>query len=157
MACGILALNCESYLALKLVLDSRVLALVLVSRVQASTSALTLKGPGLGLGLGLEGPGLGLSLGLVLGLWILALTTTLVLRWVTTREDRAMWAGVHLYLRPTVYTAVSCKYGRKMNQSKTDHWSLDTDPIYDHTLNNKTYPTRWKMAYGQQVALVYQH
>jgi len=69
------------YLALKLALDSRVLALVLVSRVQtsasasASASALALKGPGLGLGLGLglEGPGLGL----VLGVWILALTTTL--------------------------------------------------------------------------------
>jgi len=35
MACGILALNCEWYLALKLALDSRFLALVLVSRVQA--------------------------------------------------------------------------------------------------------------------------
>jgi len=64
-ACGILALNCESYLALKLALDS----------------SLGLEGPGLGLGLGLEGPGLGLEgpgLGLVLGLWILALTTTLL-------------------------------------------------------------------------------
>jgi len=72
MAYGILALNYESYLALKLALDSRVLALVLVSRVQA----LALKGPGLGLGL--EGPGLdGPGLGLALGLWILALTTTL--------------------------------------------------------------------------------
>jgi len=72
MACGILALNCESYLALKLALDSRVLALVLFSRVQGSASAL--KGPGLGLcleGPGLEGPGLGLCL------LILALTTTL--------------------------------------------------------------------------------
>jgi len=62
MACGILALNCASYLALKLALDSN--------------------SSGLGLGLGLEGPGLGLGLegpghGLVLGLWILALTTTL--------------------------------------------------------------------------------
>jgi len=56
-----LALNWESYLALKLALDSRVLALVLVSRVQASASAL--KSPGLGLGL--EGPGLGLVLGLL--------------------------------------------------------------------------------------------
>jgi len=75
MACGILALNCESYLALKLALDSRVLALVLVSRVQAS--ALAWKGPVLGLGF--ESPGLGLKgpgLGLILGLWILALTTT---------------------------------------------------------------------------------
>jgi len=65
MACGILALNCESHLALKLALDSRVLVLVLVSRVQASASAsasvLALKGPGLGLGLGLEDPGLGLG------------------------------------------------------------------------------------------------
>jgi len=67
-------------LTLKLALDSRVLALVLVSRIQASASAL--KGPGLGLGL--ESPGLGLGigfeghgLGLVFGLWILALTTTL--------------------------------------------------------------------------------
>jgi len=54
--------------------------MVLVSRVQAS--ALALKGPSFGLGLGLEGLGLGLGLegpdlGLVLGLWILALTTTL--------------------------------------------------------------------------------
>jgi len=40
MACGMLALNCESYLALKLALDSRVQALVMVSRVQASASAL---------------------------------------------------------------------------------------------------------------------
>jgi len=72
----ILSLNCESYLALKLVLDSRVLALVLVSRVQAS--ALALKSPVLGLGLGLEGPGLGLGHeGPGLGLYILALTTTL--------------------------------------------------------------------------------
>jgi len=54
MACGILAFNCESSLALNLVLDSR--ALVLISRVQASALA----GPGLGLGL--EGPaGLGLG------------------------------------------------------------------------------------------------
>jgi len=76
MACGILALNCDSYLTLKL-------ALVLVSSVQAS--ALALKGPGLDLGLGLESPGLGLVLGLegpglclFLGLWILVLTTTLL-------------------------------------------------------------------------------
>jgi len=48
-------------LALKLAFESRVLALVLVSRVQAS--ALALKGPRLGLDLGLEGPGLGLVLG----------------------------------------------------------------------------------------------
>jgi len=74
MACDILALNCESYLALKLALDSKVLALVLVSRVQAS--ALALKGPGLGLGLGLESAGLE---GPGLGLWILALTTTLLI------------------------------------------------------------------------------
>jgi len=63
MACGMLALNCESHFTLKLVLDSRVLALVLVLWVQASA----LKGPGLGLDL--EGPGL--------GLWIFTLTTTL--------------------------------------------------------------------------------
>jgi len=52
MACVILALNCESFLAL-----------VLVSRFQASAcaTALALKGPGLGLRLGLEGPGLGLK------------------------------------------------------------------------------------------------
>jgi len=57
MACGILALNCASYLALKLALDSK----------------------SSGLGLGLKGPGLGLSLeGPGLGLWILALTTTLL-------------------------------------------------------------------------------
>jgi len=75
MVCGILALNCESHLVLKLALDSRILALVLVSRVQASA----LKGPGLGLGLGLESPGLGLEgPGLGLVLWILALITTLV-------------------------------------------------------------------------------
>jgi len=59
MACGILALNYELYLALKLAFDSRVLALAL-------------KGPGLGLGVDLGGPGLGLVL------WILALTTTLM-------------------------------------------------------------------------------
>jgi len=63
MACGILALNCESHLASKLALDSRVLALVLVLRVQASASASAFKVPGLnGLVLGLEGPGLGLDL-----------------------------------------------------------------------------------------------
>jgi len=78
-------------LALKLALDSRVLALVLVSRVQASASAVALKGPILGLRLGLESPGLGLGLGLegpglglVLGLCIFALTTTL-LKSVTDR------------------------------------------------------------------------
>jgi len=57
-------------LALKLALDSRVLAWVLVSMVRASVSALALKGPGLGLGLGLEDPGLigfGLRLELVTG------------------------------------------------------------------------------------------
>jgi len=54
-----IGISCESYLALKLVFDSRVLAWVLVSRVQAS--ALALKGPVLGLRLGLEGPGLGLD------------------------------------------------------------------------------------------------
>jgi len=44
MACGMLALNCESYLALKLILDSRVLALVLVLalRVAALASASSL-------------------------------------------------------------------------------------------------------------------
>jgi len=68
MACGMLALNCESYLALKLALDSRVLALILVSRVQASASDLALKGPGLGLGIGLEGPGL-LSSSLAFEFW----------------------------------------------------------------------------------------
>jgi len=68
MVCGILALNCESYSAFKLALDSRVMALV--SRVQAL--ALKVSDP-IGLGLGLEGTGLGL----VLGLWILASTTTL--------------------------------------------------------------------------------
>jgi len=47
MACGILALNCESYLALKLALDSK-------------SSGLGLEGPVLGLGL--ESPGLGLGL-----------------------------------------------------------------------------------------------
>jgi len=57
MACGIWALNCESFIF-----------------------GLGLKSSGLGLGL--EGPGLGLGLeglgfGLVLGLRILALTTTL--------------------------------------------------------------------------------
>jgi len=63
MACGILGLNCESYLALKLALDSRVLALVLVLKVQASASAsaLVLKGPGLDLGLGLETAVVGLK------------------------------------------------------------------------------------------------
>jgi len=73
VACGILALNCKSYLALKLALDSRDLALVLVSRVQA----LALKGPSHGLDLGLQYPSLGLE---GLGLWILALTTTLMVR-----------------------------------------------------------------------------
>ena len=63
MECGILELNCESHLALTLALASRVLALVLA-----------LKGPGLGIDLGLEGPGLE---GHGLGLWILALTTSL--------------------------------------------------------------------------------
>jgi len=84
MACGILALNCESYLALKLVLDSRVLALVLHG-LEGPGLGLGLKGPDLDLCLGLEGPDLGFGLGLedpglglVLGLWILALTTTLV-------------------------------------------------------------------------------
>jgi len=66
-------------MALKLALDSRVLALVLVTRVQASA----LKGPGLGLGL--EGPGLGLVL------FILALTTTLLgipsIEWRRLRGD----------------------------------------------------------------------
>jgi len=47
MACGILALNCESYLTLKLALDSK-------------SSGLGLEGSGLSL----EGPGLGLVLGL---------------------------------------------------------------------------------------------
>jgi len=52
-------------------MDSRVLVLVLVSRVLATARAwaLALKGPSLGLDLGLEDPGL--------GLWILALITTL--------------------------------------------------------------------------------
>jgi len=59
-----------------LALDSRVLALVLVSRVQA----LAVKGPGLGLGLGLEDPGLGHE-GSALDLWILALTTTPLIIW----------------------------------------------------------------------------
>jgi len=62
LACGILALNCESYLALKLALDSRVLALVL--RVQTSA----LKGPGLGPGLESAGLGLGV-LALAFGFW----------------------------------------------------------------------------------------
>jgi len=61
----------ESYLALKLASDSRVLALVLVSRVQAS--ALALKGPGLGLDL---------------GLWILVLTTTLQKYLLTTMNNK---------------------------------------------------------------------
>jgi len=103
MACCILALNCESYLTLKMVLDSSGLALVLVSRVQASASALALKGPGLSLGPGLECPGLGLGLGLglegpdlglVLGLWILALTTTLPL---ATSRISLIWLMHCLY------------------------------------------------------------
>jgi len=76
MACGILALNCESYLVLKLTLDSRVLTLVLVSRVQASA----LKGSGLGLGLSLEGPGLGLVLAFRFRPW-LQHYQEIVLRW----------------------------------------------------------------------------
>jgi len=94
-----LALNCVSYLALKLAFDSRVLALVLVSRVQAST--LALRGPGLGLGVGLESLGLGLEdpgLGLVLGLWILALTTTLIVN-LSPKRDTAIPIITSLHLR----------------------------------------------------------
>jgi len=90
----------QSYLALKLALDSRVLALVLVSRVQASASAsaLALKGPGLGLGLGLENPGLGL----VLGLWILALTTTLIRIQYFEAQDILMTSVEERFKQPSI-------------------------------------------------------
>jgi len=83
MACGILVLNCESYVALKLAYWT-----------QEFWPWSWPQDPGLGLGLGL---------GLVLGLWILALTTTLLHRsiglgWVEILGppiDGLGWIGSH--------------------------------------------------------------
>jgi len=62
-------------------------------------SRITLKICSSGLGLGLEGPGLGLDLegpglGFVLGLWILALTTTLLHRSIVPRFLNFNWVGL---------------------------------------------------------------
>jgi len=98
MACGILALNCRSYVALKLAFWT--LALVLVLRVQASA----LKGSGLGLGLGLDGPGLGLclegpglGLSLAFGFWLRLQHCSIVpLCWVEIFKFQLDWVGLGL-------------------------------------------------------------